>query len=461
SKAAAQRALDLAHAVRGFRTKPTRVAALRAAALALAPTDPAQAEAVARGLGGAPARVEALAEVAERMATTDPHRAERIARELPEETHRRESESILKEVVKGMAARDPQRAERVARGLPTPDERKWALRDLVSTLAPLDPQTAERVARSLSDEDERTSALSQVFRRVLETDLDAAERLARTMVDEEERADSLYAVAAELRDTDPERALAVARRIPEDWRTLALADIAQSLAPEHPRRAEHLFQEAERLAAKVQDEEHGLAARLWIAAARGSADPERRRQGLLEFPKAMYVLGLVLLSSGLVRARPAQALELLEECVQIARDLPEDDRMSALEDLVLVGAELDPDWAARVALEASALEAEFRYYALQKMASTLVDIAPETAATIAAEAVHAIRKEYGDRSGTVFCDALVTLAEADLESAVQLAVAGRGAEDADKLLAKLVEGIVAEAAEQAGRAERPGMGSST
>ncbi|MFF0590385.1 protein kinase [Streptomyces sp. NPDC003781] len=460
SKAAAQRALDLAQAVRGFRTKPTRVAALRAAAQALAPTDPAQAEAIARGLSGASARVEALAKVAERMAMTDPYRAERIARELPAETHGWESESILGQVVKGMAARDPQRAERVARGLPSPDRRRWALGDLVSTLAPLDPQTAERVARSLPDEDERTSALSQVFGCVLKTDLNAAERLARTMADEEERADALYAVAAELRDTDPERALAVAWRIPEDRRTLALADIAQSLAPEHPGRAEQLYQEAERLAAEVQDAEHGLAARLWIAAARASADPERRRHGLLEFPRAEYLSGLVLLSSGLVRARPAQALELLEECVQIARDLPEDDRMSALEDLVLVGAELDPDWAARVAREALALKAEYRHYALQQMAGTLVDIAPETAAAIAAEAVHAIRKEYGGSTETVG-DALVTLAEADTESAVQLAVAGRSTEDADRLLAKLVEGLVAEAAEQAGRAGRPEIGSTT
>ncbi|BDD75515.1 MULTISPECIES: hypothetical protein [Streptomyces] len=177
----------------------------------------------------------------------------------------------------------------------------------MSTLAPLDPQTAERVARSLSDEDERTSALSQVFRCVLKTDLNAAERLARAMADEEERADALHAVAAELRDTDPERALAVARRIPEDCRTLTLADIAQSLAPEHPGRAERLYQEAERLAAEVQDEEHGLAATLWIAAAGGSADPERRRHGLLEFPRAEYVSGLVLLSSGLVRAACAGA----------------------------------------------------------------------------------------------------------------------------------------------------------
>ncbi|MEV6263942.1 serine/threonine-protein kinase [Streptomyces sp. NPDC051784] len=449
SKAAAQRALDLAEAVRGFRTKQTRVAALGAAAQAAAPTDPAQAEAIARGLSVASARVEALVKVARRMAMTDPHRAERIARELPAETHEWEVESILDQVVKGLAARDPQHAERVARSLPLPRQRKWALLELVTTLAPLDARAAERVARSLSDENQRTSALSQVFQHVLKTDLHAAERLARTMVDEEERAVALYAVAAELRDTDPERALTVARRIPEEWRTLVLADIAQSLAPEHPRRAEQLYQEAEGLAAEVQDGEHGLAARLWVAAARGSSDPEHRRQGLLDFPKGEYVSGLVQLSSGLVRARPAQALELLEECEQIARDLPEDDLMSVLEGLVLVGAELDPDWAARVAQEALALKAEFRPYALQEMARTLVDIAPETAAAIATEAVHAIRKEYGADAHNVG-DALVTLAEADTESAVQLAMAGPSAKDADRLLAKLVEGLVAEAAEQAG-----------
>ncbi|MFG3318492.1 hypothetical protein ACGF3J_10610 [Streptomyces sp. NPDC048171] len=94
------------------------------------------------------------------------------------------------------------------------------------------------------------------------------------------------------------------------------------------------------------------------------------------------------------------------------------------------------------------------------MASTLVDIAPETAATIAAEAVHAIRKKYGD-STEIVRDALVTLAEADTESAVQLATAGRSARDADRLLARLVEGLLAEAAEQAGRAGRPGMGPTT
>ncbi|MEU6449686.1 serine/threonine-protein kinase [Streptomyces sp. NPDC046979] len=460
SKAAAQRALDMATEVKGFRTKPTRMAALSAAAAALAPTEPAQAEAIARGLGSAPARVEALAKVAERMAMTDPHRAERIARELPAETHPWLSASVLDQVVKGMAAQDPQRAERVARDLPKPGRRKWALQELVTTLAPLDPRTAERVARSLSDENERTSALSQVFQRVLETDLEAAERLARTMVDEEERANALYAVAAELRDTDPERALAVARRIPEDWRTLALADIAQSLAPEQPGRAEQLYQEAELLAAEVQDEEQGLTVRLWIAAARGSADPERRRQGLLEFPQGDYAWGLALLSSGLVRTRPAQALELLEECERMARDLTADDRMPVLSSLVMVAAELDPDWAARVALKACALEAQFRRHALQEMASRLVDIAPETAATLAAEAVHAIRKEYGD-STEIVRDALVTLAEADTESAVQLATAGRSAQDADRLLARLVEGLVAEAAEQAGRAGRPGMGPTT
>ncbi|MFG3318493.1 protein kinase [Streptomyces sp. NPDC048171] len=353
SKAAAQRALDLAMGVKGFRTKPTRAAALSAAAAALAPAEPAQAEAVARGIGAAPARIEALANVAERVAMTDPHRAERIARELPAETHQWRSAGILDQVVKGMAAQDPRRAERVARDLPTPIQRKGALLELVTTLAPLDPQTAERVARSLSDENDRTSALSRIFQRVLETDLDAAERLARTMVDEEERADALHAVAAELRDTDPERALAVASRIPEDWRTLALADIAQSLAPEHPAWAEQLYREAELLAAEVQGEEQGLTARLWVAAARGSADPERRRQGLLEFPQADYALGLVLLSSGLVRARPAQALELLEECERMARDLTADDRMPVLTSLVVVGVELDPDWAARVALKAS------------------------------------------------------------------------------------------------------------
>ncbi|OWA12163.1 hypothetical protein B9W62_09045 [Streptomyces sp. CS113] len=84
----------------------------------------------------------------------------------------------------------------------------------------------------------------------------------------------------------------------------------------------------------------------------------------------------------------------------MARDLPEDDRMSVLEDLVLVGAELDPDWAAQVAQEASALKAEYRHYALQQLAGTLVDIAPE--------AVHAIRKEYGG-STEIVGDALVTL----------------------------------------------------
>ncbi|MFG2315276.1 MULTISPECIES: hypothetical protein [Streptomyces] len=92
----------------------------------------------------------------------------------------------------------------------------------------------------------------------------------------------------------------------------------------------------------------------------------------------------------------------------MARDLPEDDRMSVLEDLVLVGAELDPDWAAQVAQEASALKAEYRHYALQQLAGTLVDIAPEAAAAIAAEAVHAIRKEYGG-STEIVGDALVTL----------------------------------------------------
>ncbi|WP_159107484.1 hypothetical protein [Streptomyces rubrogriseus] len=91
----------------------------------------------------------------------------------------------------------------------------------------------------------------------------------------------------------------------------------------------------------------------------------------------------------------------------MACDLPEDDRMSVLEDLVPVGAELDPDWAARVAQEASALKAEYRHYALQQMAGTLVDIAPEAAAA-AAEAVHAIRKEYGG-STEIVGDALVIL----------------------------------------------------
>ncbi|MGW5562814.1 hypothetical protein ACWEWD_05255 [Streptomyces tendae] len=42
------------------------------------------------------------------------------------------------------------------------------------------------------------------------------------------------------------------------------------------------------------------------------------------------------------------------------------------------------------------------------MAGTLVDIAPEAAAAIAAEAVHAIRKEYGG-STEIVGDALVTL----------------------------------------------------
>jgi hypothetical protein len=201
--------------------------------VALADSDPDQAERLAESITNKHDRELALWHIAEVLAGSDPDRAERLAQSITKKSVRA---IALTHIVEVLAPSDPDRAERLAQSISDePDEtlsvpyswRASALRHVASALAPSDPDRAWRLAESITDSSARESALAYIVRVLAGTDPDRAKRLALSLSDEPEKktlprespqASAMASIACALADTEPDQAERIAQLITHTYR---------------------------------------------------------------------------------------------------------------------------------------------------------------------------------------------------------------------------------------------------
>ncbi|MFE7620133.1 protein kinase [Streptomyces sp. NPDC057496] len=490
----AERAETTAREIRGWRHRRTRREALCVAAEGMAPCDPARAERMVREIVEEPmGRDDAklLASVARKMAAVAPDRAERIAVGMASTEHARYFEPVLAAVAGALAVRAPDRAERIARGLSGAGGRAAALLSLARESVLADPARAERIARSLSDGNDRVQALNELCSVLEKRDPDRAERIARSLPGEGDRVGALFSLAHELvpvdpdraermvrglpregdwaeerlnvvvrfLDVDPDRAERIARDIPADQadvRVEAMVAVGRELVRSDPGRAGRIFREAERIAREHAGPGEGGWAEAIAAMALVDTDPARARDiadGIADPKRRLDVLCSV--ADALLPAAPGQAAELVADCLRTAPAGPGADTWYSMaytvEQVVReVPRRTAQDLAAQLAGFATEIRHEYRLYILSSIADMLADVAPESAAVVAFEALHTARSENnGDEHNVYSKHPLLVLALIDARQAAHLAVEPPIADGADRVLAGFVRVMVEKAAEHA------------
>ncbi|MFG2429045.1 protein kinase [Streptomyces sp. NPDC048590] len=481
SLTAGRRAEALAMGLRGRKQFDARQEALAAAAEALAPAEPEEAEALARGIEDPYDRDSALQEVAEQMAAADPERAERIVKEIGRArswssldwslrriasatavTDLVSAERLIREVAERMdhdtvdglrysvavtaALSNPFQAERIARSIEDATSRDFALSAVVHELAPSDPEHALRIAQNTPDGDTEF-ARSALLRHIAEDDPQRAERRALETPGAEARASALFEVFLLVREEHPRLAWRVARAIPQDqhWERLCvLLTIAEDLGEEgDTTQAGRFIREAEGMASQISDPEDREHAMARIAKSLVGIEPDRACVMASGLPTPnKRADALLCLALALKESRPSQAEELFADSLRSALAvIGPTDRFFILRYGITASVMQAPEWASSLALEAAA--GRPGHNALSTLADLLADHVPERAAGLAVDAVHAARaKSGGDDYNTYAESALVTLARINPVHAADLALSHRPPTEADDLLLSLVKGMV-------------------
>ena len=252
-------------------------------------------------------KVRALAAIAKVLAATDPERATRLFGDAERTAHSVPNTGLeargfwatraLAEVAKALVASNPDRAERIARSITDEPQKAWALAEVAQAMAVTDPDRAtrlfgdaERLAQSATAKDGKALVHPKVAKALVARAPGRAERIARSITDESNRAQALLDVAQALAVTDPDRATRLfedaertADCIPDDdewWgkssKTIVLINLAGALAVTDPDRATRLMGGAERTAQSIEDESERAGALLDVAKALATSDQTAR-----------------------------------------------------------------------------------------------------------------------------------------------------------------------------------------
>jgi tRNA A-37 threonylcarbamoyl transferase component Bud32 len=135
----------------------------------IAATDPDRAERIAAGIGGSFQRAEALAEVALVVAATDRHRAasiasraDRAAMYVDEADYPRAV--ILEKIAALVAVADPDRAEEIAAAMTGKYARANVTAEIAGAVAVADPDRAEQITASITEPECKVRALALMAR---------------------------------------------------------------------------------------------------------------------------------------------------------------------------------------------------------------------------------------------------------------------------------------------------------
>jgi uridine phosphorylase len=251
-------------------------------AAAVAPSDPERAEHIAHTITDPHKQAQALREVAAAVAPGDPERAELIAHTITDPYLKAWA---LLEVAVAMAPGDPERAELIARTFTTPHQQAHALWEVAAVVALGDPERAgsllhdaEQLARTITNLYEQALALCGVAMAVAPHDAERAVRIAHTITDDDQRSQVLQNVAAVVAPAAPERAEQIARTITDPYRqAVALGGVAAVVTPRDSEWAGLLLHEAEQLARTISNPEQTRALRE-VALTVAPVDPERAEQ---------------------------------------------------------------------------------------------------------------------------------------------------------------------------------------
>jgi Caspase domain len=283
-----------------------------------------------------------LIEITTALAAIDPDRAERIAGA----TSTRYRRDVLAKVATTLAVIDPERAERIAGALGAYHVKEQALAEIASALVATDPDRAERIAATITALwHAKARVLAELATALAGTDLDRAEDLANAIPDGETRVkryEALIEVAKVAAVTDPDHAHRILTPLPTEYRNLAWAEIAASLAAVEPDRAEDIVSTvsddeiAQRAKQKAQAE---------IAKAFAATDPDRAE---------VFAMTIVTGTDAKAQALAATATALAgtdpDRAERIADTIVgESVRVKALAEICIVFAAVDPDRAERTA----------------------------------------------------------------------------------------------------------------
>ena len=177
----------------------SRLSALEAVAKMLAPSDPDQAEELAKLINDPGLKAEALAAVARAVAASDRDRANRLiidadhAAQLASDPEARDW--ALGAVGAALTAWDLDEAWRLAALITYQEPKELVLMEAASALATWDPAKAAELAQTIPSEWRKSCALADVAKAMAASDLGQAEQLALSIPDLWKRASALAHIA--------------------------------------------------------------------------------------------------------------------------------------------------------------------------------------------------------------------------------------------------------------------------
>ncbi len=339
------------------------------------------AERVAQSILDRSSRASALVPIVKVLADADPGRAAQVMADALKDIS--PDSSTFAEILAVMATSDPDQAEHLAQSIPRRGTEAFSLGHIAAAMAAAEPDRAERVARLAEYDSADVRALKRIVEVIAVTDPDRAERIAGAIPDEWSQAETLETLAARLAVVDPVRAGRIAESISKmDLKVSALAEIACRVTDSAPDLAARLITSAECACESMNDKWPALLSQKQrkaiayaeIACALVELDPAREARFVADaervarsiIGKARRVEVLVDVAETLANFDPAQSVRLLTDAACLAQSIRDwwrinrtgprgvggivpSTRDSAIAQVAIVAASVDPDLAERVA----------------------------------------------------------------------------------------------------------------